>query len=75
MCQNIRKNICVQQKILKKRLFNRVVSKKEIKSIHNLKGFDDFRLISNHFFLFCKSLNNLNWVDEKKDKYGNVNST
>ena len=60
MCQNIRKNICVQQKILKKKLFNRVVSKKEIKSIHNLKGFDDFRVISNHFFLFCKSLNNLN---------------
>lgn len=75
MCQNIRKNICVQQKILKKKLFNRVVSKNEIKSIHNLKGFDDFRFISNHFFLFCKSLNNLNWVDEKKDKYGNVNST
>lgn len=55
MCQNIRKNICVQQKILKKRLFNRVVSKKEIKSIHNLKGFDDFRF-QIIFFFFAKVL-------------------
>ena len=59
--KTLEKNICVQQKIFfRKKLFNRVVSKTEIKSIHNLKGFDDFRLISNHFFLFCKSLNNLN---------------
>lgn len=55
MCQNIRKNICVQQKILKIKLFNRVVSKKEIKSIHNLKGFDDFRF-QIIFFFFAKVL-------------------